>query len=274
MKIYFMVLPIIIMLFGCEDVIEVQINDADPQIIIEANISDNYGPHYTYITMSTDFYKPNEYEGVSGAEVIIEDNNGFREMLTEISSGKYSTSNILGEAESQYKMTVNVNRQQYSALSTLPVALKLDSVTAEIDNRGFHNDEENPDQYKFDCYFQDRPGVKDYARFKVYKNGVRVGGNFLYQDRLSDGNYIDYFYFRFDEDDDFFAGDTVTIELITIDLNTFNYFNELNDAIASGNNGGIFGSAAPGNPTNNWDNGAFGYFGANSVDSYTLIIPE
>lgn len=274
MKIYIVLIPIIMMLVACEDVIQVQINDADQQIIIEANISDSNGPHYTYITMSTDFYNPNEYEGVSGAEVIIENDNGVSEVLTEILSGKYSTSTFYGEAGQQYKMTVNANGQQYSALSTLPVALTLDSVTAEINNRGFHNDEEDADQYKFDCYFQDRPGVNDYARFKVFRNGERIGGNFLYEDRLTDGNYIDFFEFSFNKAENFFVGDTVTIELISIDWNTYNYFTELEDAIASGNNAGIFGSAAPGNPTNNWDNGAFGYFGANSIDSYSFIITE
>ena len=120
-------------------------------------------------------------------------------------------------------------------------------------------------------HFQDNPQIKDYARFKVYVNGIQQIGIFTYDDRLTDGNYIDFNRFFFESEDVLEAGDIITIELLTVDQPTFLYFRTLRDALAS-SRGGPFGSTAPSNPTTNWDNDALGYFSAFFTESKSIIV--
>jgi hypothetical protein len=61
-------------------------------------------------------------------------------------------------------------------------------------------------------------------------------------------------------------GDTISYEFRTVDKVVYNYTSEA-ASISGGSN-----SAAPGNPTTNWDNGALGYFNAYDVSRDTVII--
>ncbi|MBU1095145.1 MAG: hypothetical protein CVV23_12510 [Ignavibacteriae bacterium HGW-Ignavibacteriae-2] len=263
-----LVLLIIITLTACEEVIQIDINDADPQIVIEANISDQTGWNYTYITKSTDFYNPNEYIKVTNAEIIISDDSGDKETLTEVEPGVYRTKSLIGQKGKSYSIETSLDGRVFYARTTIPETIKIDSVNYKLNNN-FRN--KNKESYEIHCYFTDPPGIKNYARLKIYKNGKQIDGIFVYDDRLTDGNRIDYSRFRFgDEDNKIELGDEVKIELMSIDEQTYNYFNTLSDVLASG--GGGMGSVAPGNPTTNWQNGALGYFGGYSLDSITFTI--
>ena len=76
---------------------------------------------------------------------------------------------------------------------------------------------------------------------------------------------IDFFFFNFDEKEEFKSGDTITVEMQTIDEPAYLYFNTLRRALAR-STGGPFGSTSPAIPTTNWTNNALGYFSA-----YTLF---
>ena len=54
-----------------------------------------------------------------------------------------------------------------------------------------------------DVILKDDPNKNDFARFVVYKNDKKLDGIFLYDDRLTNGNYIDFFFFNFDDEEEF-----------------------------------------------------------------------
>ena len=85
---------VLISSFGCEEVIKVELDDADPQIVIEANISDNPENNIVIITRSTDFYTPSEYESVSNADVFVTDAEGNVFDFTEQNSGTYTNQQL------------------------------------------------------------------------------------------------------------------------------------------------------------------------------------
>ena len=257
---------------SCEEVIKVELDNADPQLVIEANVSDNPNNNFVKITRSTNFYNPSEYEDISGAEITVSEINGDSFTFSETSPGKYINTNLNSKLGYEYKITVNYEDETYSAISELHKKIMIDSLGVEGKIRPFGN--QNNLRYEFHCYFQDNLGVEDFARFRVFVNGVRDNGIIVYEDRLTDGNYIDFnrFQVQNDEDDPLKPGDVVTIELLTIDKVTFEYFDTLRDVLASSSGGGPSGGTAPANPTTNWDNDALGYFSAYSIDSQTLII--
>jgi len=263
-----LVFSIIVLFSGCEEVIQVELDNADSQIVIEAKVSDNPSNNLVIISKSTDFYNPSQYENISGAEVIVSESGGNSYIFFEISPGKYSNSNLSAKVGREYSISVIYNETNYSAKSSLPKQLIMDSITVMGEKRPFQEELD----YEYHCYFQDYPDVEDFARFKLYINGEIKGGIFRYDDRLTDGNYIDFNRFFFDDaDEDIKPGDVVTIEMLTIDKATFEYFDTLRKALAS-SGGGPFGSTAPSNPITNWDNDALGYFSAYTIESKSVII--
>jgi len=262
-KIFFLILlPIF---FGCEEIIELDLNSSNPEIIIEANLSNTY--NFVLITESTDYYNPNKYIPISNAEVIIRENDGTSYFLEETAPGEYGHNNLLAVPESQYTIEVNYDEKVYSAASYAPPTIYIDSIDYKLEDVPFH-DEKNLELH---VYFQDNPDQSDYARFVVYKNGDVIKKRiFLYEDRLANGNYIDFFFFNFD-DEVFQSGDEITVQMLTIDELAFTYYKTLRKAIARSGSG-PFGPAAPANPISNWSNNAFGYFSAFSIDSKSLVI--
>ncbi len=267
MKKIIVILVLFIFFIGCEEVIEVELDNSEPQIVIEAVVSDNPQNNRVVITKTTDFYSPGQYENISGAEIIVTENNGTSFNFEETFPGNYTNEILSAKIGSQYQISVNINGKTYTATSSLPQLLVLDSISVKGEKRPFQDELD----YEYHAYFQDNPGVEDYARFKLYINGIERGGIFRYDDRLTDGRYIDFWRFFFEPEDDVKPGDTVTIELITIDKNSFEYFDTLRRVLAT-STGGPFGSTTPSNPITNWDNGALGYFSVQSINSKSTTI--
>jgi len=264
-KIYLLILVSIFV--GCEEVIELDLNSANPEIIIEANLTNSLEKNFVRITKSTDFYNPNTYEFITNAEIVIKDNDGASYLFEEISPGNYQHNQLLAIEQNQYTIEVKYNNNNYSATSFAPTKIKIDSLDYLLETRPFNKDIKSLELH---VYFQDHENYEDYARFVVYKNGEKINRIFLYNDRLTNGNYIDFFFFNFN-DEDFESGDLIFVEMQSIDEATHTYFKTLRNALAR-TSGGPFGSAAPANPTTNWDNNAFGYFSAFTISTESIVL--
>ncbi|MBK7104824.1 MAG: DUF4249 domain-containing protein [Ignavibacteriae bacterium] len=256
-----------ILFISCEEVIELDLNSADPAIVIEANLTNSLDKNFVYITESTDFYNPGNYKLISGAEITITENNSANYILNEISPGKYFNQNLLAAPENQYRIDVNYNNKNFTAISSSPNPITIDSISYVLESRPFNKDKKFLELH---VHFQDNPNQNDFARFIVYKNNEKLNGIFLYDDRLTNGNYIDFFFFNFD-DEEFIADDLITVELQTIDEKTHTYFKTLRNARANARSG-PFGSSAPANPETNWNNNALGYFSAFIVSEKSIVL--
>lgn len=259
------VLPI---LLGCEEIIELDLNSANPELIIEANLTNSLENNFVSITESTDFYNPSQYKAISNAEVIIRENNGSSYILDEVVPGKYVHNSLVSKPETNYNIEVNYLNKNYTAESFSPAAIKIDSLSYLLESRPFNEDKLFLELH---VYFQDNPDQSNNGRFVVYKNGEKINRIFLYEDRLTNGNYIDFFFFNFDNEEVFSTGDVISVELQSIDEQTHTYFKTIRKALAR-STGGPFGPAAPANPITNWSNNGFGYFSAFSISSDSLII--
>jgi hypothetical protein len=267
---YFILISLFIFI-GCEEIIEVELDNAEPQIVIEAKISDAPENNIVSITKSTDFYNPSQFETISGAEIIVNEKSGNKYIFTEQSPGLYKNDLLTANTGMKYTINVNYNGKSYSATSKLNKKLIIDSIAVIGEKRPFRDNL----FYEFHCYFKDNPGIKDYARFKVSINGEYEKNIFVYDDRLTDGNEIDFNRFNIrngNDEEPIKPGDIITMELLTIDEGAFEYFDTLRRVLASAPRGGPGGGTAPANPTTNWNNNALGYFSAFSIDSKTIEI--
>jgi len=246
-----------------EDVITIDLNTTAPKIVIEGAVTEGAGPHIVRITKTTDYFKPADYFSVTGATVVISDSEGNKETLTEREPGVYMTATTVGKSGTVYTLDVAAEGVDYKASSTMMSVGHIDSLALEIEN-------ESDDSYIVHCYFKDTVDVKEYYRLKMYINNEPLNDYFMYQDRLTDGNYLDAELW-FDEQP-LRNGDIIIVETQTIDRDVYQYFSTLYDVSASMADGSGMLIGTPANPVSNISNGSLGYFAAYTVEYDTLMV--
>jgi hypothetical protein len=259
-------------LTSCEDVIDLDLRNTEPRIVIEAVVTNLDQPKTVKITKTGDFYEPANYATVSNAFVEIKDENGVSEILTEVQPGVYYSESLGGDLNTTYSITVVAEEQEYHAQSHMNEPLQIDSLTVEKDTRPARGGGEI--QYILHVNFTDNPDKRDYCRIVPYVDNVKIPGFIVYDDRLTNGNEIDFRIFISDKYQ-VRIGSTIRVEMFTLDEPLYLYFKTLNKASAANSGANQRGgSVAPANPESNWDNDALGYFGAYSVVADSVVVEE
>jgi hypothetical protein len=252
-------------LFSCQKVVKLNLQTAPPQLVIQGDVANTPGPYTVTINRSVGFYADNSFPAVDGAIIRISDDQGVTDSLTETSPGNYLTHILQGNPGHTYTLSVTLHDTNYTAMSTMPAPVTLDSVG--FDNTGGGRFGRKNDIVA-QAHFQDPPGVRNYYQFVLYINGSLFTKDiFAYSDRLSDGRSItqdlrmDSTYLN--------MGDNLRVDMYCIDGDVYNYFNQLSEATGSG----AFNTAAsPANPVTNISNGAYGVFSAHTVSSQTVTV--
>ncbi len=252
---------------ACQKVINVDLNEAAPKLVVEGLITDRPGPYVVTLSNSGSYFNQPVLPPVSGAWVTITDNIGTIDTLKERRPGIYMTSKIHGTPGRTYTLNVVSDDQEYSASSTMYSRVRIDSlilsksVSQHID---FGLDNQSGIQVDLNCYFRD-PEEKNFYRLKVFVNDTaRVDSYRLYDDQYTNGLEIGLraTHVR--------AGSTYRLELYSLDSKTYDFYRTLQDLLYTNP---FFGST-PANPNTNLSNGALGYFGASAVSTKTITITE
>lgn len=255
---------IILLLIGCEKVIDVDLNEANPEVVIEANLSNTNNLAEVMLTKTGSYFGDTPIKKIADAEVIIEDEFGSRFILDEVEAGLYRADEILFQEETTYQLFIDVDGEKFESSSKLNSVVLIDSLTYFYDD-GFAFLDAG---YVVKIYFIDPPEKNNYYRVKISENDTLKNETedlIIFDDRLIDGQSLEVTLrgVIFEPDD------TVVIQLISLDEGAYEYFHTFQELINVNP-----GSAAPANPTSNISNGALGYFSAWSADKKTVIIEE
>jgi hypothetical protein len=257
---------LLILVSGCEDVIQVDLDSAEPRIVIEGYIFDDPSIATVKISRSGDFYDPSIFPSVTGADVKMCNDIGDTVSLDEYRPGTYLTNYLRGMPGLIYTAIVTVDSVTYTASAAMTQPIRIEALGYEYQEGGGFGPYEDAG-YRLHVQFTDPEGVRDFCLLRIRQNDEILQGYFLYDGEWNDGNVIDYDYFSrvFD------PGDSVYVELITMDEVVFDYFSTLVNVVATEEGGNTQG--VPANPNNNWDNDALGYFGAFAVTYDMIIMP-
>ena len=126
---------ILILILGfftsCEEVIEVQLENAEPLLVIEASIGQGEFS-VVNISLSSTYFDDVQAEKVEDAQVTITDvASGLSEELAYEGNGVFKGSEIIGEVLKEYELKINYQNKVYSSVSTL-------YPRAEINGIGFN----------------------------------------------------------------------------------------------------------------------------------------
>lgn len=226
---------------SCTKEIDIDLNSSSPQIVIEGSISDAPGPYTVKISKTVNFSDSNTYPPVSGALVIISDNAGVVDTLTESTPGLYETQKIAGTQGNTYTLKVIAESKQFEAVSTMPYKISLDSIRFDL----FNDPGETDTTYAIVPLFFDNVEFGNNYRFLFSANGKADKSYQVTNDNIGNGRLNAQPFFS--DDLKFFKGDTVQVTMLCIDLATYNYYYTLSQISESGPGGGT----TPTNPPNN-----------------------
>ena len=256
---------------SCEKVIEVNLDDAEQKLVIEAEMSSLDNQSYVKLSKSLGVSSTEQFENISNASITISDNQGntFNLLEETLNPGTYSVNGLKTEANRVYNLNVVAEGQTYTATSTSSSITVLDSLSfVPTSGNGFGAATGGAQNYMIFYHFNDPASENNYYRFKLTNltDPTKESGTFyIVSDNLFNGQaYAAPFFADFAE-----AGEEVMVELISMDEANYRYLYTLANTLDTS----PF-SAAPANPASNLNNDALGYFGAYAVDTMYLTLPE
>lgn len=248
---------------SCQKVIDVEVEDADENIVIDASYNAITEKVKVKISRSAALFSNTGFEIIQDATIELETPDGNVIELVHLGQGIYEYENLTPTYSATYKMTAIVDGQTFQADAFLPNVIPLDSLTQQFQEASLFGPEGN-------IIFMNLsdPGGSNFYRAVRIVNGDTLtarGEQFIFDNSFSEGNVqtVPFFSSRYEIDD------TITVQLRSYSETAFLYFADL---LALAGDGGQ--SAAPANPRTNWNNGALGVFNAYGYDEKTIIIEE
>ena len=247
---------------SCDKVITLPIENNESKMIIEANITDQPGPYFVKLSRSISINEPNVYPIINNGIIIIADDKGVKDTLKHTSGGIYKTNRIRGVYGNTYSLEVKVEGKIYTAQSTMPMKVNLDSLRINT----FPVNGEN--RYSIIPVYQDPAALGNSYRFIQKINDTLDGIYNIFNDNLNNGKINQRPLNNGTEKISIKLFDSVSVEMQCISQSAHLYFYTLNQQSGAGPGGGT----APSNPPNNIIGGALGLFSAHTSQTKVVKI--
>ncbi len=180
---------------SCEDVIDVELQTAEPRLVIDAPLNWIKGTtgNYQRITLSlTAPFFNDDIPPASGATVFVSDafDNTFN-FIEENETGRYINDAFIPEINGIYHLTVIYNNEVYTATTQLMPVSAIEFVE-QNNGGGFSGDET-----EIKAYYTDPADIENYYLFEFINTETNIQSLEVYDDEFTDGNQI--FAFHSDE---------------------------------------------------------------------------
>ena len=257
-----------ITLNSCQDVIDIELRDADRKYVIEGSVVQGVDSVMVRVSRTTSFFETTGPEAITDAEVVLTLPDGTERVLEHVSEGYYKAMGIDAQPNATYRLSVSAAGETFTASSYMPEPVSIDSLTYQPVQNFFGPPPAGPPKFNVFLNFQD-PQSRNYYRAVYTRNGNEqdnLGDIQLFDDELTNGNYIEIPIFN----QTYKLGDTAYVALNTMDADAYTFLETFISA-ASADAGSPF-SAAPDNPISNIEGGAVGVFAAYARSEAEVII--
>jgi len=231
---------------SCEEVINPDLEQAEPVLVIDAWLNNAPGKQQIQLTRSQPYFENVLPTGVSGAVVNVTDENGKVYIFAQSEPGIYTwtpTGNeVFGVVGLTYQLSVQVAAEEFNAEARMGRVPAIDSITFFLQEGGQFLD----DQYQAEFWSTDPIEPNDSYWIKTFKNGKQLlkpseiltafdagfskGGNFNGVPFIAP---IRRAINPFDEAEDgtlkspYVPGDSVYVELQSVTEAAFNFLNQV-----------------------------------------------
>ncbi len=171
-------------LTSCEDVIDVDLNDTPPKLVVDASITKGFNDDSVarvFLSTTVPFFD-NNVTKVNDAVVMIISSDGTIYNLENTSDGLFSYNSINPMPNLDYTLKIIYKDEIYTATEKLNTVVPLEFVEQRNDG-GFSGDD-----IELKAYFTDPAGEKNYYFFEgISQRGVVLD---VYNDEFFNGNTI------------------------------------------------------------------------------------
>ncbi|CCH56507.1 hypothetical protein BN8_05852 [Fibrisoma limi BUZ 3] len=282
-----LLLASLLLLGGCETVIDANLDEGPAQLSVDGFITDQPGPQTIRLTQTTSYFNNGTPPAATSATVTLTDNVGNTFSFTDSDNDGYyvwqppTPSATLGQIGRTYQLSIRYQNDEYRATSTINRVPVVDSIIFREEKLNPLSDETG---YQAEFFARDLPGQTDYYRVRYFRNGELQNrpGNIITLENASfqgsadtDGLvFIRPFRQSINPENFYDMGDSVTVEIQSITPDAFSFFQSVSGQIT---NGGLFATPAtnvPTNVVNTTPNGrpATGYFITSAVRSKTVRV--
>ncbi len=249
------------LLQSCEEVIDVNLNNADPKLSIDGQINLG-GKARVQLSYTSSYFSEEEPQHEENATVIISSSNGLEETLSHQGKGLYTGQTISGQVGITYELKITIDNKIYTGKSKLLTPTEI----IKLDYKPFDSFGEEG-EYNLEITLKNNPEEENFFLIKYYLNN---------EEKEDTYNTLSHKYFPKEETIEFSpfsfiftADDIVTVKAYSIDEATYNYYSELGDIIDQHG-----GSSTPYNPKSNMGNGVLGFFRAWSYNEQIIQVTE
>lgn len=251
--------------FSCEEVIDVELEESKPRLVIEASIFRNKNnASFTQIirlTTTAPFFS-DAIPSAEGAKVSLRDETGNEYLFQENESGYFTYDNFFPEFNTEYQLEVLYKGEVYIATEKLVSVPELEHIVQE-DGGGLTGE-----NIEFKAFYTDFPEQGNYYLFRFLHEDLSIQ---IYDDEFTNGNQT----FAFFTDDNLKPGNHINFEIQGISRRFYEYMFILRSQAGSG--GGPFQTqptTVRGNFVNitNPDNYALGYFRLSERDTMEYTV--
>ncbi|MVT08293.1 DUF4249 domain-containing protein [Chitinophaga tropicalis] len=257
-------------LLSCTKVVEVDVETAEPKLVIDASIDwvkGTAGNEQKIRLSTTTGYYSTIFPSVSGADIVITNSaNTVFSFIENPGTGEYICSDfhpVIGET---YTLKVVLNEEIYTATETCIGVPDIENNIRQNNSGGFGGDE-----VEITYYYQDNGNEENYYLHRILSPVSTFPDYKAKDDENSQGNLMQEYF----SDEKLKTGDMISISLYGISRRYYDYFRKL--LTASGAGTGPF-QTAPGMVRGNivnqthFANFAYGYFRLSevTVKDYTI----
>ena len=271
-------LLLLLLTLSCQKEIELDYRDIEPVVSIEGRVTNEQV--YVLITRTRSMNDSVKGRGIGGAVVTISSEDGTEQLVYDVRDGYYRpASGMKGIPGRTYRLDVTLDGHQYAASSTMPrqapivstqfiwqplldngmLMYEMWATDPEPDVRNYYwyrvdrrakdpkvRQKQGTDAYRWSS-FDDRGAINA----RIYRDIMCVNEEMMYGQDIEDDQLKSIL----------FDGDTITLQLMTIDRAMFEYYQSLS-----------VGQRMGANPISNISGGCLGYFAAGSVSHADTVI--
>lgn len=223
---------LILVCFSCQEVVDVDVPDSEPRLVIEANIDwekGTLGNNQTILlSSSTPYFSENTNVPVTGASVkVVNLNTGQEFVFLDANDGSYITDSFEPIIDHTYELEIIYSGDVYKGEETLRAVPDINEITQSVEN-GFDDE-----ALEINIFFDDPPNEENYYFTKFETSYDLMPFYFPLEDEFTNGNTMTMFYEQ--EEDKLEPDDVVDIFLYSISERYYNYTSLLLDQADSDN---------------------------------------
>jgi hypothetical protein len=265
----FIITTILVLTCSCEEVIDIDLNYADPAFVAEAVISKD-SVCSVHLTRTADYFSMEEAEFVEDAVITISDGNLSEELVYK-GKGYYRGYSVIGQEGSIYEIQIQQEGKTYRGTSTMPGDVELISVHYNMSTEVSILNPFGDTVYTVSCSFYDDPAIENYYMITFTAQGKLLEERYFLMTESSanggsfekDGNVMNF------AESIFCSAGEAEVRLYAIDQSVYDYYKQLDDILFWKRR---YIPPVPYNPKSNLSNGALGCFAAWSYDSRKIIL--